>query len=196
MIDLKYSLVVEATEDPTFFGFFSPDWDSARLQSGHPTNSHEITETVSMISWNAFRARYSNPIAYTRSDPRTVDILRRRGARRLRLFPGVPTIGWAQKLMRSPVANQRRRAPPRSRTRLPTDAGAGSVRGTAATTRDAGCSTHAAGRRLAQRAVEATRRRSRKTSRSESLAAVCWYATRPIQPLQASPVDLSDVSNQ
>jgi predicted RNase H-like HicB family nuclease len=25
MIDLKYSLVIEATEDPTFFGFFSPD---------------------------------------------------------------------------------------------------------------------------------------------------------------------------
>ena len=25
MLDLKYSLVIEATEDPTFFGFFSPD---------------------------------------------------------------------------------------------------------------------------------------------------------------------------
>jgi len=25
MIDLKYSLVIEATEDPSFFGFFSPD---------------------------------------------------------------------------------------------------------------------------------------------------------------------------
>ena len=25
MIDLKYSLVIEATADPTFFGFFSPD---------------------------------------------------------------------------------------------------------------------------------------------------------------------------
>ncbi|MBI3809114.1 MAG: type II toxin-antitoxin system HicB family antitoxin [Nitrospirae bacterium] len=25
MIDLKYSLVIEATEDPTFFGFLSPD---------------------------------------------------------------------------------------------------------------------------------------------------------------------------
>ena len=24
MIDLKYSLVIEATEDPAFFGFFSP----------------------------------------------------------------------------------------------------------------------------------------------------------------------------
>ncbi len=25
MIDLPYSLVIEATEDPTFFGFYSPD---------------------------------------------------------------------------------------------------------------------------------------------------------------------------
>jgi predicted RNase H-like HicB family nuclease len=25
MIDLKYSLIIEATEDPSFFGFFSPD---------------------------------------------------------------------------------------------------------------------------------------------------------------------------
>lgn len=25
MIDLRYSLVIEATEDPSFFGFYSPD---------------------------------------------------------------------------------------------------------------------------------------------------------------------------
>ena len=25
MIDLKYSLVIEATQDPNFFGFYSPD---------------------------------------------------------------------------------------------------------------------------------------------------------------------------
>jgi predicted RNase H-like HicB family nuclease len=25
VIDLKYSLVIEATEDPNFFGFYSPD---------------------------------------------------------------------------------------------------------------------------------------------------------------------------
>jgi len=25
MIDLKYSLVIEATEDPTFFAFYAPD---------------------------------------------------------------------------------------------------------------------------------------------------------------------------
>lgn len=27
MLDLKYSLVIEATEDPAFFGFYSPDLD-------------------------------------------------------------------------------------------------------------------------------------------------------------------------
>ena len=27
MIELQYSLVIEATEDPTFFGFYSPDLD-------------------------------------------------------------------------------------------------------------------------------------------------------------------------
>ena len=25
MIDLKYSLIIEATDDPNFFGFYSPD---------------------------------------------------------------------------------------------------------------------------------------------------------------------------
>ena len=28
MIDLKYSLVIEATNDPTFFGFYSPDLEA------------------------------------------------------------------------------------------------------------------------------------------------------------------------
>ena len=27
MIDLKYSLIIEATEDPDYFGFYSPDLD-------------------------------------------------------------------------------------------------------------------------------------------------------------------------
>ena len=30
MIDLKYSLVIEATDDPTFFGFYSPDLEGSR----------------------------------------------------------------------------------------------------------------------------------------------------------------------
>lgn len=34
MIDLKYSLVIEATDDPTFFGFYSPDLE--RLYGSWP----------------------------------------------------------------------------------------------------------------------------------------------------------------
>ena len=35
MIDLKYSLVIEATDDPTFFGFYSPDLEGF-TGVGHP----------------------------------------------------------------------------------------------------------------------------------------------------------------
>jgi predicted RNase H-like HicB family nuclease len=35
VIDLKYSLVIEATEDPTFFGFYSPDLEGF-TGVGHP----------------------------------------------------------------------------------------------------------------------------------------------------------------
>jgi len=38
MIDLKYSLVIEATDDSTFFGFYSPDLEA--------TTRGEIGETV------------------------------------------------------------------------------------------------------------------------------------------------------
>lgn len=31
MIDLPYSLVIEATEDPGFFGFFSPELEESPL---------------------------------------------------------------------------------------------------------------------------------------------------------------------
>ena len=41
MIDLKYSLVVEATEDPTFFGFYSPDLE------GFTGTGHSIEDCLS-----------------------------------------------------------------------------------------------------------------------------------------------------
>ena len=31
MIDLSYSLTIEATEDPSFFGFYSPDLEDQGL---------------------------------------------------------------------------------------------------------------------------------------------------------------------
>ena len=45
MIDLKYSLVVEATGDPTFFGFFSSD-----LQ-GFTGIGHSIEDCLYQARW-------------------------------------------------------------------------------------------------------------------------------------------------
>jgi len=41
VIDLKYSLVIEATADPTFFGFYSPDLD------GFTGSGHSIEDCLS-----------------------------------------------------------------------------------------------------------------------------------------------------
>ena len=41
MLDLKYSLVIEATEDPAFFGFYSPDLD------GFTGTGHSIEDCLS-----------------------------------------------------------------------------------------------------------------------------------------------------
>ena len=41
VIDLKYSLVIEATEDPMFFGFYSPDLD------GFTGTGHSIEDCLS-----------------------------------------------------------------------------------------------------------------------------------------------------
>jgi hypothetical protein len=32
MIDLRYSLIIEATEDPVFFSFYSPDLEGLPVQ--------------------------------------------------------------------------------------------------------------------------------------------------------------------
>jgi predicted RNase H-like HicB family nuclease len=45
VIDLKYSLIVEATEDPTFFGFFSPDLD------GFTGVGHSIEDCLYQARW-------------------------------------------------------------------------------------------------------------------------------------------------
>ncbi len=45
MIDLPYSLVVEATDDPTFFGFFSPDL------SGFTGIGHSIEDCLYQARW-------------------------------------------------------------------------------------------------------------------------------------------------
>ena len=45
MIDLKYSLIIEATEDPTFFGFYSPDLE------GFTGVGHSIEDCLYKAKW-------------------------------------------------------------------------------------------------------------------------------------------------
>lgn len=45
MIDLKYSLVIEATEDPNFFGFYSPELE------GFSGIGHSIEDCLYKAKW-------------------------------------------------------------------------------------------------------------------------------------------------
>ncbi len=45
MIDLDYSLVIEATKDPNFFGFYSPDLD------GFTGVGHSIEDCLYQAKW-------------------------------------------------------------------------------------------------------------------------------------------------
>jgi predicted RNase H-like HicB family nuclease len=45
VINLKYSLVIEATDDPTFFGFYSPD-----LQ-GFTGIGHSVEDCLYQAGW-------------------------------------------------------------------------------------------------------------------------------------------------
>ncbi len=45
MIDLKYSLVIEATEDLTFFGFYSPDLE------GFTGVGHSVEDCLYKAKW-------------------------------------------------------------------------------------------------------------------------------------------------
>jgi predicted RNase H-like HicB family nuclease len=45
MIDLKYSLVIEATADPVFFGFYSPDLE------GFTGVGHSIEDCIYKARW-------------------------------------------------------------------------------------------------------------------------------------------------
>ena len=45
MIDLKYSLIIEATEDPNFFGFYSPDLE------GFTGVGHSIEDCLYKAKW-------------------------------------------------------------------------------------------------------------------------------------------------
>ena len=45
MIDLRYSLVIEATDDPTFFGFYSPDLE------GFTGIGHSVEDCLYKAKW-------------------------------------------------------------------------------------------------------------------------------------------------
>ena len=45
MIDLKYSLVIEATKDPSFFGFYSPDLE------GFTGIGHSVEDCLYKAKW-------------------------------------------------------------------------------------------------------------------------------------------------
>ncbi len=45
MIDLRYSLVIEATEDPNWFGFYSPDLE------GFTGIGHSIEDCLYKAKW-------------------------------------------------------------------------------------------------------------------------------------------------
>ena len=71
MIDLKYSLVIEATDDPNFFGFFSPE-----LQ-GFTGVGHSIEDCIYKARWGmeehlALLKDQSLPIPEHNPNPRVV----------------------------------------------------------------------------------------------------------------------------
>ena len=45
MINLKYSLIIEATKDPSFFGFYSPDLE------GFSGIGHSIEDCIYQARW-------------------------------------------------------------------------------------------------------------------------------------------------
>jgi predicted RNase H-like HicB family nuclease len=45
MLDLKYSLIIEATEDPGFFGFYSPDLE------GFTGVGHSVEDCLYQAKW-------------------------------------------------------------------------------------------------------------------------------------------------
>lgn len=68
MIDLPYSLVIEATNDPTFFSFYSPDLE------GFTGIGHSIEDCVYQARWGmqehiALLIQQSLPVPRANRDP-------------------------------------------------------------------------------------------------------------------------------
>ncbi len=71
MIDLKYSLVIEATKDPKFFGFYSPDL------RGFTGVGHSIEDCLYKAQWGmeehiALLEEQKLPIPETNPNPTVI----------------------------------------------------------------------------------------------------------------------------
>ena len=79
MIDLQYSLVIEATDDPSFFGFYSPDLE------GFTGVGHSVEDCLYQARWGmaehlALLEEHGLPVPTPNPDP-TVVIQNERTAR-------------------------------------------------------------------------------------------------------------------
>jgi predicted RNase H-like HicB family nuclease len=71
MLELKYSLVIEATEDPNFFGFYSPDLE------GFTGVGHSAEDCLYKAKWGmeehlALLSEQGLPIPEPNPDPTVV----------------------------------------------------------------------------------------------------------------------------
>jgi predicted RNase H-like HicB family nuclease len=79
MIDLPYSLVIEATEDPTFFGFYSEELEGF-TGIGHSVENclyqarHGMAEHIEVLKEQGLEVPESNrnPIVTLRNQPSAV----------------------------------------------------------------------------------------------------------------------------
>jgi predicted RNase H-like HicB family nuclease len=79
MIDLRYSLVIEATDDPNFFGFYSPDLE------GFTGVGHSIEDCLYKAKWGieehvAVLQELGLPVPKPNPDPTVVIQNERRAA--------------------------------------------------------------------------------------------------------------------
>ena len=71
MIDLTYSLIIEATDDPSFFGFYSPDLE------GFTGIGHSVEDCLYQARWGmeehiALLKEHSLPVPVPNPNPTIV----------------------------------------------------------------------------------------------------------------------------
>ena len=80
MIEIDYSLVIEATEDPNFFGFYSPDLD------GFTGVGHSVEDCLYQAKWGMkehietlkeqnlpIPTKSSNPVITIKNEPALIN---------------------------------------------------------------------------------------------------------------------------